>query len=195
MRRRAYHHGNLAQALVQAAGATLEADGLEAVTLRGAAATAGVSPAAPYRHFANKQALLAAVAVHGFEQLAHAVQQARAAAGEPWAALERAGVAWVRFAGDHPSVYQLMFRAVAEQAAGSPLLVAAQAAPRAVLEALTACQKAGALHADAGASSVARTACALLHGLACLRTQGLLSGDLDEATRTALEQLRHGVTS
>jgi hypothetical protein len=91
-------------------------------------------------------------------------------------------------------VYQLMFGAVAEQTAGSSLLVAAQAAPRAVLEAVTACEQPGALRAGQGAASIARTACALFHGLASLRTQGLLAGDLDEATHAALQQLRHGVT-
>jgi len=66
-RRSSYHHGNLSRALVEAALRLVETQGAEALTLRGAARLAGVSQAAPYRHFSDKDALLAAVAEEGFQ--------------------------------------------------------------------------------------------------------------------------------
>ena len=67
--RATYHHGNLRSALIEGASTLLEREGPLGVTLRGAARQAGVSQAAPYRHFPNKSALLAAVAEAGFESL------------------------------------------------------------------------------------------------------------------------------
>src|ERR1700741_2439858 len=68
-----YHHGDLRDALVQAAQRILETDGLAALSLRAVARRAGVSPAAPYHHFPDKQALLDAVAERGFDALTAAM--------------------------------------------------------------------------------------------------------------------------
>src|SRR6476661_2659571 len=76
-----YHHGNLRQALVDATVLLLESEGPHAVTLRAVAGRAGVSHAAPYRHFADKDALLAAVAEEGFRAMAAALLTARDGAG------------------------------------------------------------------------------------------------------------------
>ena len=84
----------------------LERDGLEALTLRAAAREAGVSHMAPYRHFKDKDELLAAVAEEGFRELA-AYIDTMAASGAPRAS----GIAYVNFALDNPALYRLMFGA------------------------------------------------------------------------------------
>lgn len=94
-----YHHGDLRAALVQAAGELLEKQGLAALSLREVARRAGVSHNAPYRHFPDREALLAALAAEGFRMLAD-----RQASG----GRER-GLAYVRFALEHPQRFRLMF--------------------------------------------------------------------------------------
>src|ERR1700693_4431431 len=81
LRKRAYHHGDLAAALLRAAGNILEKEGVEALKLRAVARRAGVSHNAPYRHFPESEALLAALAVEGFEALGAAQSTAAAAGG------------------------------------------------------------------------------------------------------------------
>ncbi len=105
-----YHHGNLAEALIDAAAGVLEAQGVEALTLREAARRAGVSQTAPYRHFKNKQALLAAVAADGFRML---LEELNAAAlpwdDDPAEAVTAIGSAYIRFAVEQPERFRLMF--------------------------------------------------------------------------------------
>src|SRR5437764_560426 len=73
---RAYHHGDLKAALIDSALEILRKEGLEALTLRAVARRAGVSQAAPYRHFADRRALVAAVAERGFERMQAAMMNA-----------------------------------------------------------------------------------------------------------------------
>jgi AcrR family transcriptional regulator len=97
--------------VVEAAIRLLEADGPDAVTLRAVAAAVGVSHMAPYRHFASKDALLAAVAERGFDELSDAMEHA---AGEVTVALARLrafGQGYVGFALRRPALYRLMFGA------------------------------------------------------------------------------------
>lgn len=104
-----YHHGNLRQALIKAALDILER-GSETLTIRAAAKAVGVSHTAPYNHFSDKGALLAAVAVRGFETLEASVEAARDQAGpDPGAQLVATGQAYVFFAADHPALFRLMF--------------------------------------------------------------------------------------
>lgn len=101
-----YHHGDLRAALLDAALALL-AEGQEP-SLRAVARRAGVSPMAPYRHYADREALLAAVAVRGIEGLKVALEAADTAA-PPGQALVAQAVAYVRYACDHPVLFRLMF--------------------------------------------------------------------------------------
>ena len=105
---KAYHHGELASALVQAALDLLSEDGVDAVSLRAVARRAGVSAMAPYRHFPNKESLLAAVAVQGFEALRTTLLAADTAAAPGQALVEQA-VAYVAFALANPAMIRLMF--------------------------------------------------------------------------------------
>ena len=103
-RKRAYHHGDLAGALLRAAGNILEKEGVEALSLREVARRAGVSHSAPYRHFREREALLAALAVEGFEALGAAQRKAAETGG-----LRAMGEAYVQFALTHPQRFRLMF--------------------------------------------------------------------------------------
>ena len=107
----AYHHGDLRRALVAAGRATLERDGLDKLSLRGAARAAGVSQSAPYHHFADKTALLSAIAADGFRDFGAAMQTRMGAGATPRDRLIGAGVAYVRFAHDNPALFRLMFSA------------------------------------------------------------------------------------
>lgn len=105
----AYHHGNLKQALISAAMKEIAADGLEAFSLRGVARRAGVSAPAVYRHFADKDALLVAVATECAERLATAMVEAVSAAPpEPLEQFRATGIATVRFAVAHPEHYRVI---------------------------------------------------------------------------------------
>src|SRR5436190_10261366 len=99
-----YHHGDLPAALLRAAGQTLEKKGIGALSLREAARRAGVSHAAPYRHFPDREALLAALAAEGYAMLGSAQREAAAVHG-----LRGMGEAYVHFALAHPQRFRLMF--------------------------------------------------------------------------------------
>jgi AcrR family transcriptional regulator len=111
--RDAYHHGDLRSALIDAGMRALAADSADALSLRALAREAGVSATAVYRHFPEKDALLAALALTGFDQLAAAQQAAsRAASGQgALAAFSASGAAYVRFAVINPELFRLMWKA------------------------------------------------------------------------------------
>ncbi|MCR1161669.1 TetR/AcrR family transcriptional regulator [Paenarthrobacter sp. UW852] len=105
-----YHHGDLRAALLAAAIESLEAG--EPFSLRGVARRAGVSPTAPYRHFADREALDSAVAVEGFRDLRAGLEAALAVLAdpaEPEGVITALGVAYVGFALRRPAVFRLMF--------------------------------------------------------------------------------------
>jgi AcrR family transcriptional regulator len=104
----AYHHGDLRKALLEAAGAVLAAGGAGAVGMREIARRAGVSHAAPYRHYASREALLADLARKGFERLNERFA-ALPAPGEPERRFVEMARAYVRFALDEPQTWRLMF--------------------------------------------------------------------------------------
>lgn len=103
------HIEGLRDVLIAEAMRILETDGLEALSLRAVARAAKVSHAAPYRHFADKDALLAAVSARGFLALAAAMEAAAAGIDDPFRRRSRIGIAYVRYALDHPARYRLMF--------------------------------------------------------------------------------------
>jgi AcrR family transcriptional regulator len=109
MEKAAYHHGDLKSALVGAALAVVDASGVEAVSLRELAASLGVSRAAPYRHFVDRDALLASVAALGFEALADIYDGALAGAGDGRARLRQAMADYIAFANRRPGLHRLMF--------------------------------------------------------------------------------------
>jgi AcrR family transcriptional regulator len=109
---RGYHHGNLKEALIRAALELIAKKGPAGFTFAEAARWAGVSPAAPYRHFRDRDDLLADVARRAFEQFARALAQAwDSGRPDPLTALDRVGKAYLAFARDEPAYYSAMFEA------------------------------------------------------------------------------------
>lgn len=108
--RERYHHGNLREALIEAALAMIAERGLAGFAIAELARVVGVSPAAPYRHFRDRNAVIAEVARRGFESLAADLIAATVGwQADPLGALERAAQAHVAFAGREAAVYAAMF--------------------------------------------------------------------------------------
>jgi AcrR family transcriptional regulator len=103
-----YHHGNLRSALLEAARGLANEQSIDSITLREVARRAGVSHAAPYHHFADKRALLKALALEAFKELLQ-VQQAQIQP-DPNATLYNIGLSYVQFALAHPTEFGFMFR-------------------------------------------------------------------------------------
>jgi AcrR family transcriptional regulator len=150
-----YHHGDLRAAVLAAAGALIEKEGLASLSIREAARRAGVSHNAPYRHFPDRDALLAALAADGFDALEKFLQ------GKAGRAL---GEAYVRFALEHPQRFRLMFM---------------KGEPRATYERFAAAFAGSGAEAGVGAAA----AWSLIHGLACLILDGHLKNDEDFVRR------------
>jgi AcrR family transcriptional regulator len=109
---RGYHHGNLKEALVRAALELIAQKGPSGFTFAEAARWAGVSAAAPYRHFRDREELLADVALRGFEQFEKALSHAWAEGRpDPQSAFDRLGKAYLNFARNEPAYYSAMFEA------------------------------------------------------------------------------------
>ncbi len=131
--RRGYHHGNLREALIEAARTLIAERGASALTFAEAARAAGVSPAAPYRHFRDRDALLEEVALRGFRRLAEMLV---AAWGDgrptPIKALHEVGKAYLAFARTEPAYYAAMFESGVAIGSNPELRAAAEAAFAAV---------------------------------------------------------------
>jgi AcrR family transcriptional regulator len=104
-----YHHGDLRNALLDAARAILEEEGLAALSLRAVARRAGVSHAAPYRHFPNHEALLVELAVEGFGELRAELVRATEPSDPISDRISQIGAAYMRFAARRPALMRLMF--------------------------------------------------------------------------------------
>ena len=129
--RRGYHHGNLREALVRAALDLIAQKGPAGFTFADAARWAGVSSAAPYRHFRDRDALLADVARRGFELFEAALSQAwDDGRPDPYRAFENVGRAYLHFARNEPAYYSAMFEAGVPLDADAGLREAATAPSR-----------------------------------------------------------------
>jgi AcrR family transcriptional regulator len=185
---RAYHHGNLREALLEAAERSLGDGGL---SLRELARDVGVSHAAPRRHFPDKQALLDALAEDGFERLGRELDEAMSAVGG--SLRERLGAfarAYVRFATEHSALLELMF---AGKHRDETLRAAANRAFAAPLALFTAAQASGEIVAG-DTERVGIVALATLQGLASLANNNMLGdADLDEVVEEAVDRLVLGL--
>jgi len=191
-----YHHGDLRNSLIRAALTLVAERGVDGFSLRGAARTVGVSPSACYRHFADREALLAAVAHEGLDTLAEAMRVAAAPYGEPTAAqvvrrFWAYSSAYLHFALEHPAHFRVMHALPkSEQSRGMMLprtpAVLAQAGMDALVEA-------GVIAPEVAGRAL--LACwTSVHGLASLAVSGqvpisdgtALAVSLDAVLRTAL---------
>jgi AcrR family transcriptional regulator len=167
-REASYHHGDLRDALIQAAQGILEADGIAALSLRAVARRAGVSPAAPYHHFPDKQALLDAVAERGFDALTAAMTTRMDKVSGGAARLDASGIGYVAFAVANPALFGLMFSTLGQHpSAGTSLDVARQRAYAVLQDAVAACSPTG----KASANECLRL-WAVVHGIAKLVLEG-----------------------
>ncbi|MEV0685644.1 TetR/AcrR family transcriptional regulator [Nocardia sp. NPDC050378] len=171
-----YHHGDLPSALVRAAIELLEENGAAELSLRAAARRAGVSTAAPYRHFADRDALLSAVAAVGFRDLA---ADLLAASAEPRTAQDFSAIAlaYIRFALNRPGLFRSMFAEPCDPS--SPERIAATTAIHDYVRSVVR-----QAFPQADEEALATAMWSLVHGLAFLYLNGkfdaAVPGELDE---------------
>ncbi|MEI6418803.1 MAG: TetR/AcrR family transcriptional regulator, partial [Sphingomonadales bacterium] len=171
-----HYPGDLKAALATAGLELVAAAGPDALTLRAVARMAGVSAMAPYHHFRDRTALVAAVATLGFQRLFAAKQQALALAPtDPAAQLEAGSAAYVRFARDNPGLYRLMKSAELADRSAHPDLASAAAEPGASLARLLAALAAAGRLGDTRPAEAAALLWAMVHGLALLSLDGYLT--------------------
>jgi AcrR family transcriptional regulator len=175
--RNAYHHGDLRRALLDAALARLGDGETGQLKLRALAGDAGVSPTAVYRHFADKEALLAAIATEGFEGLRRETLAGGEGARDPLTRLHGIGCGYVRFAREHPAHYRLMFGPRMLDRQRHPELERAAGASYAVLEDTVREGVDAGVLAPPDVALLSTTAWSLVHGLALLIIDGLIDPD------------------
>lgn len=181
---RPYHHGDLRRALTEAALALVGERGPKGFSLTEVARRAGVSAAAPYRHFADKADLLATVAQLGFEQLTAALQAAPES-GSGRARLVEMSRRYVRWAVEHPDFYLVMFGAEAKRPDQLDLARAAEAGFGVLLDAIDRARSSGELAVD-DRQTLAGSVWSVVHGTATLE----IGGELRQAgIPTAAEDL------
>ena len=174
--RRPYHHGNLREALLEAAARALETTGAGNLTLRELSRALGVSHTSPRRHFADKRALLDALALRGFERLGEVIAHASRDQGEDFSArLTRLARAYVRFALKQPALFALMFEAKHRADVPPALLAASDETFAPVLTVFAQAQAAGEIVAGDPARLSLGTMAAT-HGLLNISTNGRFKG-------------------
>lgn len=197
---RAYHHGDLRNALILAGLALLNEEGMAALDLRKVARRAGVSHAAPYRHFADKQALVAAINEHGFQRLTEALQHAIEGAGRQPKARLRAGTqAYIAFALAQPALAHAMFSGLTLDRNDYPSLYAASKQAFGGLIGVIAEGQQRGVFVKGDPTLIALTVWSLVHGMAILiierqyppeKTEGPA---LQKTLDTALQHLIEGI--
>jgi AcrR family transcriptional regulator len=186
-----YHHPDLREAMIRVAQELLESEGPNSWTVRAAARIAGVSSGAPYRHFADKDTLLAAVAARGFEDLRTEIEtRLEQAAHDPYGRFQALGEAYVSFAASRPGRYQIMFgRDILNRDLHPELCAAADRAFASLLDEVERAQSAKLLRTDGAAPALAAGAWAVVHGLADLLLSGRLNDIADGDTAGLTAQL------
>ena len=199
----AYHHGDLGTALLAAARGIVEHEGVGELSLRAVARRAGVSHSAPYHHFADKAALLAAVAAAGFDQLVSEIEgeQRRRSPDDYAGKVVAVGTAYVRFALQNPAIFRLMFRPELTLPARHAELRAAESrAFGTLVAALAECQARG-LVPGTDPLPAAMSCWSTVHGFSMLWIDQVTAetplGELplDRLAQHVLETIMHGVVA
>jgi AcrR family transcriptional regulator len=190
---RPYHHGNLRAALLARAVEVVDERGAADLSLRELARDVGVSHAAPRRHFADRQALLDALAVEGFDRLGEDLRAAVDHAGTAFdARLEELARAYLAFATHHAALLELMWAAKRRQESDA-LHAAANHSLATMLDVIADAQASGEL-APGDRERVAIPIFATLQGLTAMANGGMLDAEqVDEALTVAIEQLLDGL--
>jgi AcrR family transcriptional regulator len=193
-----YHHGDLRRGLVQAAVRTIQKHGFDALTLRAVGDELGVSRSALYRHFADKSALLTAVASEGFRVLRLALLSAWESGGKGRVGFEAMGEAYVRFALDNPWHYRVMFGGGFElDTSDTELTEEGTGAFQALVAALVEQQALGLVRRE-DPQTQANFVWALVHGIAMLAIDGSFThqgADIPALTRYAVARMQTGIAS
>lgn len=190
---RPYHHGNLRAALLARAVEVVDERGAADLSLRELARDVGVSHAAPRRHFADRQALLDALAVEGFDRLGEDLRAAVDRAGTAFdARLEELARAYLAFATHHAALLELMWGAKRRHESDA-LHAAAKHSLATTLDVIADAQASGEL-APGDRERVAIPIFATLQGLTAMANGGMLDAEqVDEALTVAIEQLLDGL--
>ena len=179
--RKAYHHGDLRPELIRAAEDIIAREGTAGVTMRALSDMTGVSPAAPYRHFADKTAILCAVAEEGFRRLGERlVPIARNGSGDPLRQFRDMALTYVEFAVENPSHYRLMYgrdlvmygRDLALESPPDELRQVARAAFGEALSMIVMCRDAGLIAPTADPLALTSILWSTIHGLSMLLIDG-----------------------
>ncbi len=205
-----YHHGQLRQALLDAALQLITERGIDSLTLREVARQAGVSHAAPYHHFADKSALIEAVVVESFHAFATVLRESTIPSGNALDNLIALGKAYVCFAGEHSASFRLMYRPELRQPSlpqeqehpGMPSVIdeAALEAYQVLAERIRACQEAGFIPVGS-LTPLTLTAWSTVHGVAVLLLDGSLGSflgegqnreEVDRLSERVIQTLLHG---
>ena len=189
-----YHHGNLRSALLEHAAQTVDERGVQALSLRELAREAGVSHAAPRRHFPDRQALLDALAEDGFERLRDDLERAVEGAGTAFGPrLHALAHAYVGFSTRHPALLELMF-AGKQRAGADAVREAADRTFAIALSAIAEGQATGELPpGDPGQVGIG--AFAMLQGLATMANGGMIdAAPVGEVVTCVVDQLLDGLT-
>lgn len=174
MDKNAYHHGDLRRALLDETLAVLEEGGMDELSLRKLAQRVGVSRGAPYHHFANKDALLAAAISEGFGIMLARTQDQVSAGADPFDALRACGRVYLAFALERPALYRLMMGSVVKDKSRFDGLVTCATEYYDHLRGLLArCVQTGETHHD-DVEVAAFTVWASVHGLASLLLDGAM---------------------
>ncbi len=167
---KSYHHGNLRAELLTTAALQLQTGGVDALSLRALARAIGVSQTAPYRHFADRSELLAALATQGYQDLLTALQDAgKKAARDPREQLIAFADAYVDYAGDHPDLFKLMFGPAVQSEDKHPDLRLARLETFSLVQDILREGMKQQLFIDQDISYLANAAWAGIHGLATLK--------------------------
>ncbi|PDP85430.1 TetR family transcriptional regulator [Glycomyces fuscus] len=164
---RPYHHGDLRAVLLANAERALAERGQAALSLRELAREAGVSHAAPGRHFRDKQALLDALALSGFERLAERLEEAAPDSGDARTRILALARAYVGFAGEHSALLDLMYARKHDPDVSDQLYAAVGRLLERVMRPILDAQAAGEI-AGGSPEAVAMTVSAAMHGLVAL---------------------------
>ncbi len=171
-----YHHGDLENALIQAGVEILSKEGIEGLSLRKVAKRVGVSYAAPYAHFKDRQSLIAAISTEGFKQLYTELDKVVSArADDPIQQLVEAAWAYAQFAMNNTDIFKTMFSGVLEKEKDYPAFVEiSRKTFDKVVEIVRACQNAGVLR-SAPPELMAVSVWGQVHGVVSLALEGQIS--------------------
>ncbi|NVK39179.1 MAG: TetR/AcrR family transcriptional regulator [Gammaproteobacteria bacterium] len=194
-----YHHGNLRQALLNASMDIIRNQGIGGLSLRKLAEVVGVSRTAPYHHFKDKDALLAAVAAQGFAELSELLNEAILDEHLPLSdKLQQAVMGYLQFAIAHPTQYELMFgQMLWQDSKQTEFQRTAKDCFRLYVKIFESFEQHSQQSLNESPLRLAQVTWSTLHGLARLASDGIFAkkDDLDDIAKTVIKQIERSIES